>query len=419
MGQMQGAQQQQQPGFGPPQKKGNAGLIVGIVVGLVVLVLIIVVVVASGKPSPQEVEQQKTKDAAQARKDKIAKEDAERKKAGEKILAPIKAASEQASSIESAIRNENAPTLEGLFDWTVYAAWNKTLVDDPKMGKKYLNNPLFGAGEWEKNDEGLYTGKYIGKAAYGPDGLKTFVMDYIKDYFFGASELKWEKAKTESDGGQFTLEVNGAKYYGRKVFISYKGGSKTKEFWLGAPPGSTDVRILNFVDGSAMKALAEVIKKKNPRRTSDQNMMRDPNETKNGDNENPEDPPQDPDANLPAAEKTGAMPVLPHLVNAVNEMRKGSLNRARTRAVQTEPNEKESKATMGAFIDLLIDAVKSNDRRKKANISSTLYEIWSGFCYQDMTKEKMVYSMSFDGQSSEDLVVRRWILVYNNYNTDD
>ena len=418
MQQMQGAQQQ--PGFGPPPKKSNSGLIVGAIVGVIVLGLIIIAVVASSGPTPEESTKQKAKDEAQQRKEEMAKRDAETKAKNEAILAPIKAAKDQASAIEAALRNENAPTLEGMFDWSLYSAYNKTLVDGDR-GTAYLNNPLFAVGEWEKvNDR--YTGKYIGKEAYGPDGLKDAIMGYIKEYFFGASDLHYDKAKTESDGGQIGAEINGTKYLGVKVFIEFKGGGKTKEFWLAAPEGSTDVRIINFVDGGALKALSEVIGKKNPRNTDDRNIMRDPNENKDPNNPDNNDPPEnaDPDANLPAMAKTGGMPTDAALVNAVEDMkRNGEINRARTKAIQTATSSKEKKATMGAFIDQLIDAVNGNDRRRKANISKTLYEIWSGFCFADQTEDKMVYSMGFDGQSSSDLIVRRWIQVYNNYKGDD
>ena len=74
---------------------------------------------------------------------------------------------------------------------------------------------------------------------------------------------------------------------------------------------------------------------------------------------------------------------------------------------------------MGAFIDLLIDAVSSNDRSAKAGISGKLWDIWHGYCTADRTKDDMVYTIGFDGQSSTDMIVRRWLEVYNAYSTED
>ncbi|MCA8946685.1 MAG: hypothetical protein KDB29_10700, partial [Planctomycetes bacterium] len=302
------------------------------------------------------------------------------------------------------------------------AAYNKALVEDPDKGSSFLNHPLFSVGDWEKGEDGRYTGGFNGNAPHGPDSLKQRVMGYIKQYFFGAAELKWDKAKTESEKGGFAVEIAGTKYLGKKIFIDYKGGGKTKEFWFGAPKGSADVRILNFVDLGSMKALAE-IEAKNEKRTDNRDFTRDP-DRRDPNNPDPmpgeDDPPADPDANLPPNAKTGAMPTEPALINAVNDLKRdGTLNIARTKAVTTEPSKVEKKATMGAFIDLLIDAVSSNDRSAKAGISGKLWDIWHGYCTADRTKDDMVYTIGFDGQSSTDMIVRRWLEVYNAYSTED
>lgn len=418
--------QDQQQGYGPPPKSGgNAGLFVGIGVGAVVLILIIVAVVASGGPSPQDAEKQRREEQEQKRREQIAKQDEETRKANEAILKPKEAAMAQAGDVFNAVKNEDAATLEAMFDWKAYAAYNQTLIDDPEKGKDYLNSPLLAVGSWEKDGSGKYTGMFIGEVAHGPDSLKTRVMNYLKEFVFGAEELEWEKGKTESEAGDFSLELNGTKYYGKRVFFTYKGAGKTKELWLVAPVGSDQVRIINYVDNSSIKNL-QSLEAKNER-TGDQrdpyNPDRDPRNPDRDppkDPDNPEDPPVDPDANLPQVAKTGAMPTEPALRNAVDELKRGGdLNSARTRAVEGESSKQQKKATMGAFIDLLIDAYNGNDRTMKLRISSALWEIWRPFVPQDWGKDDMVYTLdNFGSQSSLDLHIRRWLEVYNSYKTD-
>ncbi|MBZ0137051.1 MAG: hypothetical protein K8I27_11830 [Planctomycetes bacterium] len=411
--------QDQQQGYGPPPRKGsNAGLFVGIGVGAVVLILIVVAVIASGGPTPQDQERLKAEQQAQEQKERIEKEMAEKRVENEAIKKPMDASLAQASSVFAALQNEDAGTLDALFDWDVYAAYNATLIDS---NKDFLNTPLFGVGQWEKGADGRYTGKFLGEVGHGASGLRQRVMDYIKEFIFGAEGLEWERAKTESDNGGFTLELNGTKYLGKKVFVTYQGAGKTKELWLGAPKGTDNVRLLNFVDMSSLKNL-QALEAKNDR-SGDQrdpyNPDRNPSDPDRNPPDNPDDPPADPDANLPQVAKTGAMPTEPALVNAVNDLKRGQdLNTARMRAVESEPSKVQKKATMGAFIDLLIDAQANKDRKQKLSISSALWEIWRPFVPQDWQKKEMVYTQDFDGQSDSDLIVRRWLEVYNSYKTD-
>lgn len=411
--------QDQQQGYGPPQKSGgNAGLFVGIGVGAVVLILIIVAVVASGGPTPQDLEKQKMEDASAKRKEDAARRDEETRKANEQISIPTDAAMAQAADVFGALKGEDAATLEAMFDWKTYAAYNQTLIDG---NADFLNSPLLGVGTWEQDSTGKYTGKFIGEVPHGPDTLKTRVMNYLKEFIFGAEDLEWERAKTESaEAGGFSLVLNGTKYIGKRVFFTYKGAGKTKELWLGAPAGTKDVRILNYVDNSSIKNL-QTIEAKNERSADPRDPYNPDRDPRNPDRDpsDPEDPPADPDANLPEVAKTGAMPTEPALVNAVKDLERGNdLNSARTRAVESESSKAEKKATMGAMIDLLIDAQKGSDRTKKLRISGALWEIWRPFVPQDWGKDEMVYTQNFDGQDTSDLPIRRWLEVYGTYKTD-
>jgi anti-sigma factor RsiW len=128
----------------------------------------------------------------------------------------------------------------------------------------------------------------------------------------------------------------------------------------------------------------------------------------------------DPDANLPVMAKTGAMPTAPALVNAVNELaRDKELNTARMNQIREEPSAEQKKATMGALIDLLIDAQNAGDRAKKLRVSKTLWAIWRPFCPADWGEAQMVYTIDgFSSQNAEELPIRRWLQVYAEYNTD-
>ncbi|MCB9935438.1 MAG: hypothetical protein H6840_07075 [Planctomycetes bacterium] len=425
MAQMQNSQQQQ-PGYGPPPRSGsNAGVIVGVIVGVVVLILVVVAVVMGSKPAPEEIVKQKQQDEIKQRKEEMAKKDADVAKENELKLAPINAAMQAAPGIESALRNGDAAALEGMFDWNVYASYNATWIAANWGGAwDYKEAALLCVGDWEKDADGAPTGKFIGQAAHGSDGLRQRVMEYIKDFYFGAEDIRWEKARTEAHAG-FTVTVGSTTYLTKPIFISFKGGGVEKEFWLGAPKGSTDVRIVNFIDKGAFTKLQE---KEAPRqRKDDRGLMRDPVKERDpgaGTNKNPdpgmEDPPADPDSNLPNVAKTGAMPTDAALVNCIKELQKdgGKLNAARVSQVKGEPNKKEKKAAMGAMLDLLIDAVNGKDRSAKNNISLALWECFQFLVYKEWTKEDMVYTIGFDGQSETDTIVRRWIQLYNDYQPD-
>ncbi|MCA8913830.1 MAG: hypothetical protein KDB90_00360 [Planctomycetes bacterium] len=414
--------QQAQPGYGPPPKSGgNAGVIVGIVVGLVVLVLVIVVVVATGGPPPEDLAKQAQEDKNKQLREEMARKDAETKAANEALKKPLEAAMGQGTAIEAALRGSDATTLENMFDWQVYATYNSDLIQSNATYLTAKSAVLMCTGQWDKDADGNPTGTFTGEAPFGSDSLRTRVMDYIKNFYFGALNIKWEKARSEADGAGFSLTVGSTNYVGKRIYITFDKGGKEKEFWVGAPKGSSDVRILNFIDKDAFTSLQtkEAPKKRTDDRdptNPDRNPDRDPVKNPDGD---PEDPPADPDATLPEVASTGSMPTEPALVNCVNELKNGGkLNDARLKQIKSESSKAEKKATMGAMIDLLITAVKGNDRSAKHNISAALYDVWDAFLVEGWGKEEMVYTIGFDGQSDSDLPIRRWLDVYNNYKVD-
>ena len=245
-------------------------------------------------------------------------------------------------------------------------------------------------------------------------------MDYFKNFYFGAQNIRWEKARSEAEGAGFSLTVGAKNYVGKRIYINFDKGGKEKEFWVGAPKGSSDVRILNFIDKDAFTSLQS---KEAPKVRSDDrdpyNPDRDTRDPKDPNDPGMDNPPADPDATLPQVASTGGMPTVPALVNCIEELKRSNpLNAARLKQIKTEASKAEKKATMGAMIDLLITAVNGNDRNGKLNISAALFDVWDGFVPADWNKEDMVYTIGFDGQSTSDLPLRRWLEVYNSYKVD-
>lgn len=411
-----GGAQEGPPQFGPP-KKSNTGLFVGLGVGGVVIVLIIVaVVMGSNTSTPQQTTAQKQEEQYKQAQEQQRQRDEEIRKRNEAAKATLAAGMDFGKAIESSLRNSDASTLEGMFNWQLYAAYNKHLVDTVDNPKDYLNSPIIANGQWEKGDDDRYTGKFIGETVRGSDSLKTRVMGYIQDFYFGAQNITWLREKTETEPDGFVMELSGNKYRCLRIFIEYDGAGKTKEFWIGAPEGTTDMVIFNFVDGSAGRNL-QGVEAKNPRR-DDRDPRNDDRDPRNPDHDpvDGEDPPPDPDANLPEVAKTGKMPTDPALVNAIKELeRDRSLNNRRLDNIRGVPNVNEKHATMGAIIDLMIDAQKLNDRNRKLITSEALWDVWKSFVPKEWDKDKMVYLIDFDGQAQTDLIVRRWIQVYNDY----
>src|SRR5690606_37224015 len=128
-------------------------------------------------------------------------------------------------------------------------------------------------------------------------------------------------------------------YYGHRLFIDVEGSGRTKEFWVGAPLGSTDVKVLNFVDKSMMQKLQE--KEARTVKVENRDFLRedyDPSKGalgREGDGKSDADPRSDPDHGLAVAVKTGEMPTLATLVNCVTEIPRGNkLNEMRLSQVR-------------------------------------------------------------------------------------
>jgi hypothetical protein len=433
-----GAQQGGRPQYGPPSGGGsNTGLIIGGVVGVVAIGLIILVVVVSSGPSPQDIAAQQAEERHQEREQAVKRRAEEQARTAAEIQAPLDAALEAAQTIESALRNEDRTVLEGLFDWDIYAAYISELAQQNDM---WLTYPLRAEGHWAKDESGeRFTGRYEGTSMRGASSLRQRVMDYMSEYFFGISDIRWERSRSELDGAMFSLNIRDVPYLGRIIYVEIPGAGGVKEFYVGARRGSTDVKILYFNDGSANRTLRDN-EAANERRPADASREEptghfregyDPSHRDTREGGTPREPGDDRggmeveegdiDDDLPELAKTNANPTRPALVNCVNDLRRrGSLNEARRGQVRSEPSSAEKKATMGAFIDQLIDAVNSNDRDRKHRISNELWTIWRSFVPQDWGKDDMTFEIGFGGsQSSDQMKVRRWLWVYNDYPLDD
>jgi hypothetical protein len=174
------------------------------------------------------------------------------------------------------------------------------------------------------------------------------------------------------------------------------------------------VKVLNFRDPSMVEKLRD-LEAKNPRK-DDRDWVRDQDDPTKRDGMVYKDPKDNPDWGLPPAVKTGATPTLPALRNAVNELASGGrLNQQRLTQLRGESNKKEKRAAMGAFIDLLIDAHKGGNRNTKHNISRALYDVFDFLVYKEWDRGNMVYELSREGQDDKDIIIRRWVQLYNVY----
>jgi hypothetical protein len=410
----------QQQGYAAPAKKSNVGLFIGLGIGAAVLIVIVIVVVMSSGPAPEDLTKEADKRRLDDRKKEIADEDARRLAEKQALTKTYDAAYAQGPAIEAALRGGNASTIENLFDWQAYALYNDTLISaDPAAYLKSKDAPLLCVGEWDKDASGAPTGVFTGKTPLGPDGLKARVMFYIQEFYFGKEDIRYVDDRSKAHEG-YKVSIRGTDYYTKPIYVSFKGGGVEKEFWVGAPKGSTDVRIINFRDKQAFPNLQgkEAKKERDDGRGDPFNRERDLTR----DPEDPEDPrerPTDPDGDLPATAKTNAKPTVAALINAIEDLKRGvKLNTAKIQNIEKEPSKVEKKATMGALIDLLIDAVNGNDRAGKNRISSALYDVWQPFVPQGWEQDDMVYNIDFDGQSDADTVVRRWLDIYNSYKTE-
>jgi hypothetical protein len=289
-----------------------------------------------------------------------------------------------------------------------------------------MNSALMAEGAWEEIDEeGKTKIKWVGKSIRTSDSLRQRALDYIENFMFGSTGVTWARGKSELVESRFSLAVGGEEYYGHRLFIDVEGAGRTKEFWVGAPRGSTDVKILNFVDKSMMQKLQE--KEARSVVTENRDFLRedyDPSKGALGKDGGADsgDPRNDPDHGLPIAVKTGDMPTLATLVNCVTEIRRGNkLNEMRLSQIRdTTVSRKEKKATMGAIIDILIDAHKGKDRTGKYVASLTLWEVWNNSAFKEWNRDKLVYEMrELSTQDETDIIIRRWREIYNGYKVEE
>lgn len=417
-------------GYGPPPRKSNsAGVAIAISVSVLVVLVVVIGIVMGLSSSKERVDQSQQAAAEQRERERarLAELDAERKRSNEEIGTPINASRAKGPDVETAMRNNSRDAVDSLFDWGLYATYNQQLINS---NSAHLNSPIMAEGTWEKGEDGRYTGRWIGSAARNQQSLRDRVLGYIEEYLFHAPAVRWVREKSEPTvpTSQFKISINGVEYLGVKIFIEVQGGGSDKEFWVGAPRGSTNARVVNFIDGGATKKLQEH-EAANPRVAEDnrESIYREGHDPTGrgalGGTGRPdvddEGKRRDPAANLPAVAKTGATPTRPALINCVSALGRGEkLNTMRLDQIRTESSTAEKKATMGAFIDLLIDAQASNNRTAKLNISTALYDVWKSFAYADYSREDLVYVIDFNNQSETDLIVRRWIETYNEYKVD-
>jgi hypothetical protein len=421
-----GAQQQggQQMPYGPPRKSGGGGVIAIVVVAVLVVVVVIGVVVGvSSRSARIDDKEQAEKDRVAAQRERVERENAELQRKEAEMRKPLEASLKVGEDIAGAIRSNNRTMLDSMFDWNKYAEYNKQLAAGDAT---HMNSALMAEGAWEEIDEeGKTKIKWVGKSIRTSDSLRQRALDYIENFMFGSTGVTWARGKSELVESRFSLAVGGEEYYGHRLFIDVEGAGRTKEFWVGAPRGSTDVKILNFVDKSMMQNVQE--KEARSVVTENRDFLRedyDPSKGALGKDGGADsgDPRNDPDHGLPIAVKTGDMPTLATLVNCVTEIRRGNkLNEMRLSQVRdTTVSRKEKKATMGAIIDILIDAHKGKDRTGKYVASLTLWEVWNNSAFKEWNRDKLVYEMrELSTQDETDIIIRRWREIYNGYKVEE
>ena len=430
-----GPQQAGQPGmpvYGPP-RSSNTGTYVVIGVGVALAVgVIIAVIVLAGKPSPQQLHDEKMRVALEEERKRQREEDDKKRARNAALNTPLNAALEYGPRIEALMRAGDRAGLEALFDWNTYAAYNASLV---ARSKDYLASPLFSTGEhqWVKPEGGTESLKWISQNLHTSDTLRTAVMDYIQTHCFGAPEIVYEEQRTEKKEAGFAgVVISGRTYVGKFIFIRVKAAGKNKQFWVGAPEGDADVRVINFRDDSATTNMATLVvarereaRLENPdddRGLSggfDERAKRDSGLERVADSSKEGEASAAPEGPLPDLAKTGAnvssaqmSNVLRHLVGG------GRLALAQKNAISSVNPLSERKAMLGAIIDVLIDAHAAGKRLEKHTLSDALYQVWSNHARgQEYGSEDMVYSADGQKQVTTDLPIRRWLKVYNAYET--
>jgi hypothetical protein len=432
--------------YGPPQRKSNVGAMIGIGGGVAVAIgLIIVVIVASSGPSPAELQQQKITAENEERRKRTAAEDEKKRQKNALMTTTYDAALTLGNRIEELTRENNRPALEALFDWDAYAAYNAGLA---AKDKQYLVTPLFSTGKYDWVDserKDPATGemkkepllKWQVQSLHTSTTLRTAVMDYIEKFCFNSPEVMWDRANTAKDTGSFGGMVAGGRtYMGKKIYLRIKGTGKVKEFWVGAPEGDANVRVINFVDESATSNVVnEIIKVEKKSGTSSDGGPGDDRGLGGGFDERKKreggDTRRDPEAGEPGKEaprgeqeielpplaKTNAKPTDARLENVLRSLVGGAHLAPAQRTTVVSSPVAERKAMLGALIDALIDAHKAGKRLEKHSLSAALYDLWKNHANHVGTWQEsdMTYEADGNKQSNSEDPIKRWLKVYAEY----
>jgi hypothetical protein len=419
-----------------PPRKSNTGAIVAAIIAVTLVGVVAIVAFTMGRPQPQQQVVPVDPSLEERRAAAAQKREADAALVAE-LQRTLDAALGMGSQIESALRNEDRAGLEAMFDWNLYATHISNLAQqDPR----WLTYPLRAEGEWVKGDDDRFTGAYNGTATRNAASLRQRVMDYFAEYFFGHDQIRHDRDRSAHENSVYSLEISGVTYRVRCIYITV--GSSSREFYVGAPQGSTAVKVVYYNDSTATRTLRDVEARNERRAVEEEERRSGDGYYRDGYDPSRRDPRRDPpprpddddrephpddrhrpsgdsetQENLPPMERIGVMPSAAPLINAVREIeRSGALNEARRTTVRQFPTPEERKAVMGAFIDRLIDAVESGNRDHKHRISRELWTIWRTFVPTNWSDSDMTFSIGFDGsQSGDEIIVRRWLSVYEEY----
>ncbi|KAA0212935.1 hypothetical protein EDM80_08820 [bacterium] len=427
--------------FGPP-KKDNTMMIMGIIGGVIVVGMIAAIVMMTSSKENQQ-QQSKADDDRRAREEKEAqlKKNEQVKKDGEARIATIQAATQAGPRIAGMLASKDMTALSAMFDWT--AVWEdfKNQLEkrekkpptnpdgSPKLDKagrpvpsdydKFMDNPLFCDGDWEKDEKGNPTGRYKGSNIKGPDGIRQRMMGYIEMMYGGvdaqADEAAMDKQKTPAEA-KFSLTLGGKVLLGRMVMIkSTAASNKYLNFYVGAAAGDTNVRILRFEDSGVLENLKQKEAAYVRKTPTNDNQFENPDRERPRDPNNPDTagPDENPPADLAPAKKTGA--ACPQaLINIFRDLRDGkSVTDAQIKVVQDQSRSKEDrKAFIGACVDALIDHFEKRNRMELQNLSRSLFRIYErAIGYPE--KEATFDPTTFD--PANDYPLRVWYDFYERY----
>lgn len=434
----------QQPYGAPIPKKNNSMMVFGIIGGVVVVGMIaLIVVMTTGQASSQRAAKEADEQRAKEEKEKQLKANEKVKADGEERRKTIDAGTQGGERIASLLTSGDLNALGAMFDWDVVQKdfvqqLEKQSKDTPKKAdgtddldkngkvkasayEKFLNDPVFCEGEWEKREDGSPSGLYKGKMPRGSDGLRQRMMEYIEKMYAKANATmdtaSMEKASVKGND-RFSMTIDGKLYMGRVCMIKSAAAGKLLNFFVGAQQGDTNVRILRFDDPQRMENLKQMeakFQRKEQPQGADQFTNPDREKPKEGPGEEPgEEGPAE--ADLPEAKKTSAQ-CPQDLVNLFRDLRDGKeITNPQIRTLQDQSRTKaDRKAFIGALLDVLIDKFKEGKRFECANISKALFAVWGGAC--GYPEKDCTYPADGNFDASNDYPLRVWYDFYNRYKT--